>query len=157
LPESSAAILDSRTLRSSPKSGERACYDGTKRKKGSKVYLAIDSLGHLLALQVTPADADKRAQVGRLAQAVQAATGDSVNLAYVDQGYTSEKPTMAARTHGIELNVVKLPNAKRSFILLPRRWVVERSYAWATRFRRLVKNYEHYRNTLADLYIVAFV
>jgi len=66
-----AAVLDSRPLRSSPESGERAGYDGAKRKKGSKLHLAVDTLGHLLALHVTPADADDRAQVGRLTQAVQ--------------------------------------------------------------------------------------
>jgi transposase len=156
-PEPSAAILDSRTLRSTPESGERGGYDGAKRKKGSKVHLAVDTLGHLLALHVTPADADDRAQVGRLAEAVQAATGDSIDLAYVDQGYTGEKPAKSAREHGIELEVVRLPEAKRGFVLLPRRWVVERSFAWATRFRRLVKDYERYPSTLADLHIVAFV
>ena len=76
---------------------------------------------------------------------------------YVDQGYTGEKPAKAAREHGIELEVVKLPEVKRGFVLLPRRWVVERSFAWATRFRRLVKDYERYPSTLADLHIVAFV
>ena len=156
-PEPSAAELDSRTLRSSPESGERAGYDGAKRKKGSKLHMAVDTLGHLLALHVTPADADDRAQVGRLAKAVQAATGESVEVAFVDQGYTGEKPAAAAREHGIELEVVKLPEAKRGFVLLPRRWVVERSFAWATRFRRLVKDYERYASTLADLHLVAFV
>jgi transposase len=155
--EPSAAILDSRSLRSSPESGERAGYDGAKRKKGSKLHLAVDTLGHLLALHVTPADADDRAEVGRLAKAVQSATGESVELAYVDQGFTGEKAATAARAHGIELEVVKLPGAKRGFILLPRRWVVERSFAWATRFRRLVKDYERYASTLADLHLVAFV
>lgn len=156
-PEPSAAVLDSRTLRSSPESGDRAGYDGAKRKKGSKLHMAVDTLGHLLALHVTPADADDRAQVGQLAKAVQAATGASVAVAFVDQGYTGEKPAAAAREHGIELEVVKLPEAKRGFVLLPRRWVVERSFAWATRFRRLVKDYERYASTLADLHLVAFV
>jgi transposase len=156
-PEPSAAVLDSRTLRSSPESGERAGYDGAKRKKGSKLHMAVDTLGHLLALHVTPADADDRAQVGQLAKAVQAATGASVEVAFVDQGYTGEKPAAAAREHGIDLEVVKLPEAKRGFVLLPRRWVVERSFAGATRFRRLVKDYERYASTLADLHLVAFV
>src|ERR1700712_3549889 len=84
--EPSAAILDSRTLRSSPESGERAAYDGAKRKRGSKLHLAVDTLGHLLALHVTPANADDRAQVATLAAAVQAETGEHVSLAYVDQG-----------------------------------------------------------------------
>jgi transposase len=156
-PAPSAAVLDSRTLRSSPESGERGGYDGAKRKKGSKLHMAVDTLGHLLALHATPADADDRAEVGRLAEAVQAATGGSVDLAYVDQGYSGEKPAEAAREQGIELEVVKLPEAKRGFVLLPRRWVVERSFAWATRFRRLVKDYERYASTLADLHLVAFV
>ena len=156
-PQPSAAILDSRTLRSTPESGERAGYDGAKRKRGSKLHLAVDTLGHLLALHVTAASADERAEVGRLAAAVQEATGDSVSLAYVDQGYTGQRAAEAARAHGIALEVVKLPEAKRGFVLLPRRWVVERSFAWVTRFRRLVKDYERYASTLADLHIVAFV
>ncbi|MBC9210193.1 IS5 family transposase, partial [Roseomonas aerophila] len=119
-----AAILDSRTLRSTPESGARAGYDGAKRKQGAKLHLAVDTLGHLLALHVTPANADDRAEVGRLAQAVQASTGQSVELAYVDQGYTGTRAADAAKAHGIELEVVKLSEAKRGFVLLPRRWVV---------------------------------
>jgi transposase len=167
----SAVILDSRTLRSSPESGERAGYDGAKHKQGSKLHLAVDTLGHLLALHVTPASAGDRAEVGRMAEAVQAATGTSVELAYVDQGYDGEKSAEIAREHGIELEVVKLPDAKRGFVLLPRRlsaaltslrgigpspMVVERSFAWTTRFRRLVKDYERYASTLADLHVIAF-
>jgi transposase len=155
--EPSAVILDSRTLRSTPESGARAGYDGAKRKRGSKLHLAVDTLGHLLALHVTPANAEDRGEVERLAQAVQSATGQSVDLAYVDQGYTGERAANAARQHGIELEVVKLPEAKKGFVLLPRRWVIERSFAWATRFRRLVKDYERYASTLADLHLVAFV
>ena len=155
--EPSAAVLDSRTLRSTPESGQRAGYDGHKRKKGSKLHMAVDTLGHLLALHVTPASTDDRTQVGRLARTVQAATGSSVELAYVDQGYTGDTPAKVAKDHGIRLEVVKLPEAKRGFVLLPRRWVVERSFAWATRFRRLVKDYEGYASTLAGLHLVAFV
>jgi len=121
-PEPTAAILDSRTLRSTPESGRRAGYDGAKRKRGSKVHAAVDALGHLLALHVTPADADDRAEVGRLAEAVQEATGERVEVAFVDQGYTGERPAEAAAQHGIQLGLVKLPEAKRGFVLLPRRW-----------------------------------
>lgn len=152
-----AAIIDSRTLRSTPESGTRAGYDGAKRKKGSKLHIAVDTLGHLLALHVTPANADDRAEVERIAKAIQVATDESVEIAFVDQGYTGDKPASAAKAQGIELKVVKLPEAKRGFVLLPRRWVVERSFAWATRFRRLVKDYERYASTLADLHLVAFV
>lgn len=89
--EPTAAVLDSRTLRSTPESGARAAWDGYKRTRGSKPHLAVDTLGHLLALRVTPANEGDRAAVAELAEAVQDATGDSVTLAYVDQGYTGER------------------------------------------------------------------
>jgi transposase len=151
-----AAILDSRTLQSTPESGTRGGYDGAKRKKGSKVHAAVDTLGHLLALHVTPANEQERARVGELADAVQEATGESVELAYVDQGYAGERPAEEAEAHGIRLEVVKHLEAKRGFVLLPRRWVVERDFAWASRFRRLVKDYERLPTTLAGLHFVAF-
>ena len=154
--EPSAVILDGRTLQSSPESGGRAGYDGYKRKKGSKVHVAVDTLGHLLALLVTPANEQERAQVGKLAEQVQAATHRSVKLAYVDQGYTGEKPAAEAAEHGVELEVVKLAEAKRGFVLLPRRWVVERSFAWLARFRRLSRDYERLPTTLAGLHWLAF-
>jgi transposase len=121
----SAAILDSRTLQSSPESGARAGYDGAKRQRGSKVHMAVDTLGHLLALHVTAADAQDRAQVEQLAEQVQDVTGQSVELAFVDQGYTGDRPAQDAAKHGIHLEVVNLPEAKKGFVLLPRRWVVE--------------------------------
>ena len=155
-PEPSAVVLDGRTLRSTPESGHRAGYDGHKRTKGSKVHAAVDTLGHLLAVRVTPADAQERAQVAALAEAVQDATGDTVELAYVDQGYTGADPALDAADHGIRLEVVRLADAKRGFVLLPRRWVVERSFAWASRFRRLARDYERLPETVAGLHFVAF-
>jgi transposase len=155
-PEPTAAVFDSRTLRSTPESGHRAGYDGAKRKKGSKVHAAVDTLGHLLALRVTPATEQDQAQVGALAEAMQEATGESVQLAYVDRGYTGEKPAEAAEVNGICLEVIRHPGAKKGFVLLPRRWVLERSFAWATRFRRLAKDYERLPQTVAGLHFVAF-
>ena len=152
-----AAIFDSRTLQSSVESGSRAGYDGAKRRRGSKVHLAVDTLGHLLALHVSPANEQDRAHVAALAEAVQEATRESVTLAYVDQGYTGDDAAKAAKGHGIELCVVKLEEARRGFVLLPRRWVVERSFAWTTKFRRLVKDYERLAETLAGLHVVAFL
>ncbi len=155
--EPSAAILDSRTLRSTPESGARAGYDGAKRQKGSKLHAAVDTLGHLLALHVTPADEQDRAQVGQLAAAVQEATGEAVDLAYADQGYTGEVPAKAAEANGMALQIIRAPESKRGFVLLPRRWVVERSFAWAARFRRLARDYERLPQTVAGLHVVAFV
>ena len=153
----SAAVFDSRTLQSTPESGARAGYDGHKRKNGSKLHAAVDTLGELLALLVTPASEQDRAQVEKLAKRVQEATGESVEVAFADQGYTGEGPAQAAEAQGMRLEVVKLTEAKRGFVLLPRRWVVERSFAWATRFRRLAKDYERLQTTLVGLHFVAFV
>jgi transposase len=112
--QAGAAILDSRALRSTPESGARAGYDGARRKKGSKLHLAVGTLGQLLALHArSPASADDCAEVGRLARAVQASTGQRVELAYVDQGYTGARTAEATRVHCIELEVIQLPEALR--------------------------------------------
>jgi transposase len=154
--EPTAAIVDSRTLRSTPESGHRGGYDGHKGKKGSKVHAAVDTLGDLLALRVSPANEDERKQVEKLAEEIQQATQENVEIAYVDQGYTGERAFELAAEHGIRLEVVKHKEAKRGFVLLPRRWVVERDFAWASRFRRLVKDYERLPETVAGLHFVAF-
>jgi transposase len=152
-----AVILDSRTLQSTPESGGRGGYDGAKRRKGTKMHIAVDTLGHLLALKTTPANEQDRAQVGALTARLQEITGQTVELAYVDQGYTGEKAATAASTHGIRLEVIKLSEAKRGFVLLPRRWVVERSFGWAARFRRLARDYERLASSLEGFHWLAFV
>ena len=152
----SAAIFDSRTLQSSPESGARAAYDGAKRRKGSKTHMAVDTLGHLLALYVTPANEQDRAQVGELAEQVQAVTGERVEVAFVDQGYTGDDPQQQAAAQGLRLEVVKLPDAKKGFVLLPHRWVVERSFGWMARFRRLARDYERLPETVKGLHFLAF-
>ena len=154
--EPSAVILDSRTLQSTPESGARGGFDGHKKRKGSKVHLAVDTLGHLLALRVTPANEQDRAQVGELAEAVQRVTEEKVQVAFVDQGYTGQDPLDAAAGVAIRLEVIKHHEAKRGFVLLPRRWVVERSFAWAARFRRLARDYERLSTTLAGFHWLAF-
>ena len=155
-PQPTAMIVDRRTLQSTLESGARAGYDGAKRRKSSKVHAAVDTLGHLLALHVTAASEQDRAQVERLAEDVQQITGRSVELAYVDQGYTGQTAADAAAQHGIQLQVVKHTEAKRGFVLLPRRWVVERSFAWAASFRRLARDYERLGHSLAGYHYFAF-
>lgn len=161
----SATIFDGRTVQSSVESGERAGYDGNKRRKGSKVHLAVDTLGYLLSLVVTPANEQERAQVAELCQAVQEVTGQSIKVAFVDQGYTGEDAKESAKEEGIRLKVVKHKEAKKGFVLLPKRWVcemaplfarVERSIAWTARFRRLARDYERLPETLAGLHFVVF-
>jgi transposase len=77
-------------------------------------------------------------------------------MSRVDRGYTGEAAEEAAAEHGIQLEVVKHTEAKRGFVLLPRKWVVERSFAWAARFRRLARDYERLATTLGAFHFLAF-
>ncbi len=94
--------------------------------------------------------------MAQLAAAVQDVTGQHVTLGFVDQGYTGEAAATAAAAHGIRLEVIKHTEAKRGFVLLPRRWVVERRFAWAARCRRLARDYERLAQTLAAYHYLAF-
>jgi transposase len=153
----SAMILDGRTLQSTPESGSRGGYDGAKKKKGSKVHVAVNTLGNLLALKVTAANEQERQQVAELAARVQEVTGGTVEVAFVDQGYTGENAAQQAQAHSIRLEVVKHTEAKKGFVLLPRRWVVERTFGWLGRFRRLARDYERLAEMLAGWHWLAFL
>ncbi|MPS90920.1 MAG: IS5 family transposase [Comamonas sp.] len=152
----SAVVMDGRTLQSSCESGPRAGYDGYKRRRGSKVQMAVDTLGHLLAVHATPADEQERAQVRTLCEQMQQATGHTVEVAWADQGYTGKQAREAAQDNGMDLQIVKLPQAKKGFVLLPRRWVVERSFGWLARFRRLSRDYERLPKVLSGLHFLVF-
>jgi transposase len=91
-----------------------------------------------------------------LAAQGQEVTDDAVAVTCVDQGYTGEQAAEDAQAQHLRLEVVKLPEAKKGFVWLPRRWVVERSNAWAARFRRLAQDDERLAETLAGLHCVAF-
>lgn len=153
--EPSAVIIDSRTLQSTPESGHRAGFDGAKKRKGTKVHLAVDTLGHLLAVLTTPANEQDRAQVFDLCLEVQEVTGVTVEVAFADQGYTGTPTALEATEAGVELVIVKRPEASQGFILLPRRWVVERSFAWLSRFRRLGRDLERLPSTLVGFHFLA--
>jgi transposase len=155
-PQPSAASLDRRTLQSTPESGTRAGFDPAKCRRGSKVHLAVDTLGPLWALLVTAANEQDRRQVAELTKQVQEVTGESVELAFVDPAYTGPQAAHDAAANHMQLEVVKLSEAKCGFVLLPRRWVVERSQGWAARFRRLARDYERLAETLGGLHVVAF-
>ncbi len=144
-------MLDARARQGSVESGPRSGYDGHKKRKGAKVPLAVDTLGQLLATHVSAANENERVHVDQLLANVQAATGESVQVACVDSGYNGEATAAVAAECGVALQVVSLPGAKKGFVLLPRRWVVERSFAWTARCRRLARDYERLSTTLAGL------
>jgi transposase len=121
------------------------------------VHIAVDTLGHLPALKVTAAGEQERAQVAELTARVREVTGGAVGVEVVDQGYTGETAAGDARGNGIRLGVVRHTEAKKGFVLLPRRWVVERSFAWLARFRRLARYYERLTETLAGWHWLAFL
>ncbi len=153
--EPCAIIVDSRTLQSTPESGHRAGYDGAKRRKGTKVHLVVDTLGHLITLMTSPANEQDRGQVEALCREAQELTGGMVEVAFADQGYTGQDTLNAARKSNIELIVVKRPDASRGFVLLPKRWVVERSLACLSRFRRLGRDLERLSSTLIGFHFLA--
>jgi transposase len=144
-------------LRSTEESGQRAGVDGHKGVRGSKVHAVVDTMGTLLALSVTPANAAERRQVGALAKQVQEVTGEAVEVLYADTGSLGADTAAAAQRHGIHLVVVTRPEASSGFVLLPKRWVVERTFAWLSHFRRLVRDYERLPQTLVGLHFAAFI
>ena len=130
-------VFDGRPLQSTPESEHRAGWDGAKRRKGSQAHLAVDTLGQLLSVSSTPATEQERAQVGEGCRQVQELTGQTVTVGFVDQGYTGEEAEYAASVHSADLQMIKRTKGQTGFGLLPKRWVVERSFAWFSHFQRL--------------------
>jgi transposase len=148
-------MMDGRILLSLAESGARWLMTSVNNAKAAKC-ICVDTLGHLIVIKVTAASEQERAQVADLALQVQEATGNHVELAYVDQGFTGQQAQDDAKSHRIRLKVVKLSEAKKGFVLLPRRWVVERSFGWAARFKRLSRDYERLALTLTAFHWLAF-
>lgn len=151
-----ACIVDSRTLQSTPESGGRAGFDAAKRRKGTKVHLAVDTLGYPLAVQASAGNEQDRDHLAPLVAQVQDETGGTVQVAFADQGYTGEKATNAAAAEGIKLVVVKKAQGQQGFIVVPKRWVVERSFGWMSRCRRLLRDFERLSEVLVGMHMVAF-
>lgn len=149
------AIVDSRTLQSTPESGGRAGYDGGKRRKGSKIHAAVDTMGNVITLLVTSGNEQDREQVYDLCREVQQLTGDHIDVVIADQGYTGEQAQIDAALNDVELVVVERPTEATGFVLLPLRWVVERTFAWTARFRRLSRDLERLQSSLLGFHWLA--
>lgn len=156
-PEPTAYILDSRILQSTPESGKRAGFDAGKKRKGSKIHLAVDTLGYPLAMEASPANEQDRDHVAPLVEQVQDKTGGTVEMAYADQGYTGEKAAKAAEVEGVQMVVIKRNREQQGFILLPKRWVVERSFGRVARCRRLLRDFERLSEVIVGMHMLAFI
>lgn len=148
-------IIDSRTLRSTPQSGHRAGYDGGKKINGTKIHIAVDTLGNLITLIATPANEQDRDQLYDLCKQVQEITDNNVDIVIADQGYTGEQADIDAVLNNMELIIVKRSEKEKGFVLLPKRWIVERTLAWFSKFRRLGRDLEKLASTLVGFHIVA--
>lgn len=142
--EPTAAILDSQTVRAADQAGERG-YDAAKKTKGIKRHLLVDTLGLLLAVGVTRADVPERAGARRLLD--RALAGFRwLRCLWADQGYSGEDlATWVAahrKTGTLRLAVVPRDKSQRGFAALPKRWIVERTFGWFMKHRRLVRHYE---------------
>jgi transposase len=152
-----ASVLDSRTLQSTPESGARAGFDPVKRRKGTKMHLAVDTLGYSLAMESSPADEQDRTHAAPLIEKMQDATGGSIEIAYADQAYSGQDTAQAVAEKGVVLVIVKREKNQKGFVVLPKRWVVERSFGWIARCRRLLRDFERLADVLTGLHRVAFV
>jgi transposase len=137
-----AAILDSQSVKSDPHGGEVG-YDAAKRIKGRKRHLLVDTLGLVLGASVSPASATERDGAKELLERALACFSWLRRL-WVDGGYSGEpfvKWVQELRPK-LAVEVVKRSDAAAGFKVLPRRWVVERTFGWLMRQRRLVRDYE---------------
>jgi transposase len=137
-----AAIIDSQTVRSAGLAAE-AGYDAGKKTKGRKRFIMVDTLGHVLATHVTPADCPEREGAKQMLEKSLCHHGWLRKL-WVDGGFSGEdfanhvKELRAV----MDVEVVKRSDTARGFVVLPRRWVVERTFGWLMQCRRMVRDYE---------------
>lgn len=140
-----AAILDAQSVKTSNHPGVRG-YDAGKKVLGRKRHLVVDTLGLILGVLVTPASVTDRQGAAQLLPAVLSRHGWLRQL-WADGGYSGsswfEPLQRLSPRRGLRLEIVKRSDAARpGFQVQPKRWIVERSFAWLTHARRLVKDYE---------------
>jgi putative transposase len=153
--EPSAAILDSQTVKTTEQGGPRG-YDAGKKVNGRKRHLLVDTLGLLLAVVVHPADIQDR-DGAKLVLAKVGGRRPRLQLIWADGGYAGQLVDWVRKQCGWLLQTVLRPVGVKGFVLLPRRWVVERTFAWLGRYRRLSKDYERLTATSETMIHIAMI
>ena len=141
-PQPTAAIIDSQSVKAADTVAKASRgYDAGKKIEGRKRHLAVDVMGLILVIVVTAASVQDRDGARPLLWRL-AASFRTVTLVWADGGYAGKLVTWAASTLHRTLQIVKRPDNLHTFQVLPRRWVVERTFGWIMKHRRCVRDYE---------------
>ena len=135
-----AGIVDSQSVRTTEAGGPKG-YDAGKKVNGRKRHILVDTLGLLLVLVVHPANVQDRDGLALVCRRLRRRF-PWLRLVFADGGYQGETAACAAAQEGLRLEIVTRDPGTRGFAVLPRRWVVERTFAWLGRNRRLAKDFE---------------